>query len=169
MNVFSGCYVNTPLTIESAIKTLTEGSPELGSRLTSGPQSSHIMQRSGPSAWPTGPEPPHPRPSIRRSRPRRRPGNRLMDTRYHTRSIHKQTGSGSAARRAGGLNKTEANVVVPVVGRVPVPVRHTKVVRFVVPGTAPDHTLAVSWPAPLVNTAWEKIARRRPSVSACFA
>lgn len=63
--------------------------------------------------------------------------------------------------RAGGLGKTEADVVVPVVGVVPVPVRSTQVLRFVVPGTATDHALAASWPVPLVNPAWEKITRRR--------
>lgn len=73
------------------------------------------------------------------------------------------------ACRAGGLGKAEADVVVPVVGVVPVPVRYTQVLRFVVPGPTPDHTLAASWPIPLVNTTWEKIDRRRPSVSACWA
>jgi hypothetical protein len=45
-----------------------------------------------------------------------------MDTRCLTRSIHEQIGSGPATCRAGGLDETEANVVVPVVGVVPVPV-----------------------------------------------
>ena len=76
---------------------------------------------------------------------------------------------GPATCRAGGLGKTETDVVVPVVGIVPVPVGDTQVLRFVVPGTATEHAPAVSWPIPLLNTAWEKIPRRRPSVSACFA
>jgi len=126
-------------------------------------------QRPRPVAWPPGPDSPHPRPSIRRSRSRRRPGNRLMDTRCLTGPVREQASSGPAIRRAGGLGKTEANVVVPVVSVVPVPVRCTQVLRFVVPGTAPNHALAVYWPVPLLNTAWEKITRRRPSVSACFA
>jgi hypothetical protein len=92
-----------------------------------------------------------------------------MDTRCLARPVHEQVGSGPATCRAGGLNETEAKVVVPVVGGVPVPVRGPKVLRFVVPGATTDHTLAVSWPIPLVNAAWEKIARRRPSVSACCA
>lgn len=94
-----------------------------------------------------------------------------MDTRCLARSVHEQAGSGPTRKphRAGGLDETEPNVVVPVVGVVPVPVRSTQVLRFVVPGPAPDHAPAVSWPTPLVNTAWEKIARRSPSVSACFA
>lgn len=37
------------------------------------------MVAAGPSALPTSPDPPHPRPSIRPSRFRERPGNRLMD------------------------------------------------------------------------------------------
>lgn len=90
-----------------------------------------------------------------------------MDTRCLARPVRKQIDSGPATRRAGGLDETETQVVVPVVGVVPVPVRRTQVLRFVVPGATTDHALAISWPAPLVNTAWEKIARRRPSVSAC--
>ncbi len=113
--------------------------------------------------------PPHPRPSIRPSRCNEKPGNRLMDTRCLTRPIHEQIGSGPATCRAGGLNETEPKVVVPVVGPVPVPVGNTQVLRFVVPGTTTDHTLAVSWPIPLANTAWEKIAHRSPSVSAYCA
>jgi hypothetical protein len=76
---------------------------------------------------------------------------------------------GPATCRAGGLGQTEADVVVPIVSGVPVPVRCTHVLRFVVPGAATNHTLAVLWPAPLLSTAWENITRRRPSVSACLA
>jgi len=61
-----------------------------------------------------------------------------MDTRCLARPVRKQAGSWPAHEtcRAGGLGKTEADVVVPVVGIVPVPVRDTEVLRFVVPGTA---------------------------------
>ncbi len=76
-----------------------------------------------------------------------------MDTRCLARPVHEQVGSGPATCRAGGLNETEPQVVVPVVGVVPVPVRRTQVLRFIVPGTTADHALAVSWPIPLVNTA----------------
>lgn len=57
--------------------------------------------------------------------------------------------------RAGGLGKTKANVVVTVVGVVPVPVRRAQVLRFV-PGTAANHTLAVASPVPLVKITWER-------------
>ena len=53
------------------------------------------MPAAGPSALPTGPDPPHPRPSIRRSRSRGRPGNRLMDTRCLARPVREQAGSGT--------------------------------------------------------------------------
>ncbi len=79
-----------------------------------------------------------------------------MDTRCLTRSVREQTGSGPATCRAGGMGKTKANVVVAVVGVVPVPVRRAQVLRFVVPGTAADHALAVAWPAPLLKTTWEE-------------
>jgi hypothetical protein len=92
-----------------------------------------------------------------------------MDTRCLTRSVREQTGSGPATCRAGGLGKSIADIVVAVVGVVPVPVRRAQVLRFVVPGTAADHALAVAWPAPLLKTAWEKIFLRNPSVSACLA
>lgn len=92
-----------------------------------------------------------------------------MDTRCLTRPILGQISSGPAIGRAGGLDETKAKVVVPVVDVVPVPIRCVQVLRFVVPGTAVDHALAVSWPTPLVNTAWENITRRRASVSACWA
>jgi hypothetical protein len=47
-----------------------------------------------------------------------------MDTRYLARSVHEQTGSGPVRKphRAGGLDETEPDIVVPVVGLVPVPV-----------------------------------------------
>jgi hypothetical protein len=83
-----------------------------------------------------------------------------MDTRCLTRPIHEQVGPGPATCRAGGLNETEPKVVVPVIGGVPVPVRRTEVLRFVVPGTTADHAPAISWPVPLTNPAWEKIIRR---------
>jgi hypothetical protein len=51
--------------------------------------------------------------------------------------------------RAGGLGETKAKIVVPVIGVIPVAVRRANVPRFVVPGTAPDYTLAPSRPAPL--------------------
>ena len=41
------------------------------------------------------------------------------------------------------MGKTEANVVVAVVRVVPVTVRRTQVVLFVVPGTAAQHTASV--------------------------
>lgn len=44
--------------------------------------------------------------------------------------------------RAGRLNETEPQVVIPVVGSVPVPVRRTEVLWFVVPGATADHALA---------------------------
>ena len=51
--------------------------------------------------------------------------------------------------RAGGLGKTKANVVVAVVGVVPVPVRRAQVLRFVVPATAAHHALAVACELPI--------------------
>lgn len=45
-----------------------------------------------------------------------------MDTRCHAWAIREQPSSGPAVGRAGGLGKTKADVVVPVVGVVPVPV-----------------------------------------------
>ena len=66
-----------------------------------------------------------------------------MDTRCLARSVREQTRSGPATCRAGGLDKTETDVVVPVVGVVPVPVQGTQVLRFVVPGTAADHAPAI--------------------------
>ena len=57
---------------------------------------------------------------------------------------------------AGGLGKTKTNVVVALVRPVPVTVRRTDVPRFVVPGTAADHTLVVSWPTP-----WKKLYQQR--------
>src|SRR5215831_11964860 len=42
----------------------------------------------------------------------------------------------------GILGKTKTNVVVAVVGVVPVPVRRAQLLRFVVPGTAADHALS---------------------------
>lgn len=50
------------------------------------------------------------------------------------------------------MDKTEADIVVPVVGVIPVAVRGTQVLRFVVPGTAADHAPVVSWPAPLEDS-----------------
>jgi len=41
------------------------------------------------------------------------------------------------------MGKTETNVVVAVVRVVPVTVRRTQVVLFVVPGTAAQHTASV--------------------------
>jgi hypothetical protein len=105
------------------------------------------------------PRSPHPRPSLRRSRVAGGREAGSWTPANSTRPIREQAGSGPATCRAGGLGQTEADVVVPVVGIVPVPVRGTQVLRFVVPGAAPDHALAVSWPVPLLNTAWEKIAR----------
>jgi hypothetical protein len=74
-----------------------------------------------------------------------RPGNGLMDTRGHARHILECNGSGQIA---GRLGKTKTNVVVPVVRVVPVARRGTEVLRFVVPGTAADHTPAVLRPVP---------------------
>ncbi|CAI4031359.1 hypothetical protein DNFV4_01781 [Nitrospira tepida] len=81
--------------------------------------------------------------------------------------FQESNGSGNKGLLVPVLDETEADGTVPAAGLDPVPVRGTEVLRFVVPGTATDHAQAVAWPAPLVNTAWEKIARRRPSVSAC--
>ena len=67
---------------------------------------------------------------------------------------------------AGRLGETKTNVVVPVVRVVPVAVSRTGVPRFVVPGTAANHTLAAFWSAPLVNMVAPKITRRKPNVSA---
>lgn len=118
---------------------------------------------------PTGPVAPHPRPSIWLSPSAGGRETGSWTPAYHTRAIREQRSSGPASRRAGGLGKTKADVVVPVVGVVPVPVRGAEVLWFVVPGTAPDHTLAVAWPVPLWKTAWEKILLRSPSVSAFLA
>jgi len=49
---------------------------------------------------------------------------------------------GPAKGRAGGLGEAETEVVVPVVGGVPVAVRRAEVPRFVVPGATADHTPA---------------------------
>ncbi len=45
-----------------------------------------------------------------------------MDTRCRSWSVREQASPGPAMGRAGGLGKTKADVVVPVVGGVPVPV-----------------------------------------------
>lgn len=96
-----------------------------------------------------------------------------MDTRRHAPAVHGRPDSGlcsvTVTEAAGGLGETEAEVVVPVVGRVPVAVRRTHVCGIVVPGTAPVHTLAAIRSAPWVKTTSRKIDRRRPSVSACCA
>ena len=98
---------------------------------------------------------------------RARPGNGLMDTRaprpacpWTDRLRARPQG------RAGGLGETETDVVVPVVGVVPVAVGRAEVLRFVVPGAAADHTLVVFCPAPLRNGIARKMVRRSPWVSA---
>jgi hypothetical protein len=69
-------------------------------------------QRPGPSALPTSPDRVTPGPLFGVPVDGR-PGNRLMDTRCLTRPVRRQAGSGPATCRAGGLDKTKANVVVP--------------------------------------------------------
>jgi hypothetical protein len=80
------------------------------------------------------------------------------------------TGCAGTAQKKKGLievlGETKSKVVVPVVWLVPVPVRRAHVPRSVVPGTATDHALGASRPAPLWKIVCEKIARRNPSVSA---
>ena len=78
-----------------------------------------------------------------------------MDTRGHTRSIPEPTGSGRWGGRPG---EPKTQVVVRVIGRVPVAVGGTNVLRFVVPAaaanSAPGHLLGMlpalrlSHPAP---------------------
>jgi hypothetical protein len=58
-----------------------------------------------------------------------------MDTPRHTRDILGRRGSG----HWGGLGKTKAEVVVPVVRVVPVAVGRAQSVRFVVPRATTDH------------------------------
>lgn len=59
-----------------------------------------------------------------------------MGTPRHTDQIRKPDHSGTR----GVLHETEAVVIVAIVGVVPVTVSRTKVVRFVVPGAATQHT-----------------------------
>ena len=124
----------------------------------------------GPSAEPTSPAPRDPSqgysalPSLRG----REMGSWTPAHRAHP--VRKPTGSGQGPQgRAGGLGETKTQVVVPVVGVVPVPVRGTHVPRVVVPGTAPDHALGASRPVPLRKIVCEKIRARKPEVSACAA
>ena len=123
--------------------------------------------KTGPSAHLPAPFPTVPGKAIRLSHPAR-PGSGLMDTRVsHLLNPWMQTVPDNAHKtaHAGRLGETKTNVVVPVVRVVPVAVRRTGVPRFVVPGTAADHTLAAFRPAPLVNRVAPKITRRKPDNS----
>ena len=64
-----------------------------------------------------------------------RSGNGLMITRGHARRILEHGDSGSDGR----AGQTKTHVVVTVAGGVPVAVGRTQVLRFIVPGAAPQH------------------------------
>ena len=65
------------------------------------------------------------------------------------------------------MGETEANVVVAVVRVVPVTVRRTQVVLFVVPGTAAQHTASVrSVPVGILSR--KKMLLRKPKVFAVW-
>lgn len=53
-------------------------------------------------------------------------------------------------------DKAQAQIVVPVVGRVVVPVRRAAVPRIVVPATAPVHTIGASTTLPFYNSIQER-------------
>lgn len=67
-------------------------------------------------------------------------GNRTMGTRWRARRVRERAGSGPRGGRPG---ESKTDVVVPVIGIVPVAVRRTEPPRFVVPGTAAKHTISI--------------------------
>jgi len=80
----------------------------------------------------------------------------------HTFHVHEHENSGRYER----TGETKSNIVVAVRCIVPVAIRGTQVPRFIVPRATAQHARDLYWPIPLLNTVRQKIARRKPSVSA---
>jgi len=102
----------------------------------------------GRSAWPTSPASCRPVASYLALPSLRGRETDSWTPAHHARPIRERAGSGHGLSRAGGLDETEAEVVVAVVWRVPVARRRTQGRRLVVPGTAADHPADASGPFP---------------------